>query len=76
MHLQPTNPKEICSCLEGAFAKQTLPEPAVIVVLLMIKETCNTFSTLNYGNYGIFHIMGNAVFISLTVYSCAFLIPV
>ena len=29
-------------------------------------KSCITFRTLHYGNYGIFHVMGNAGFISPT----------
>ena len=31
------------------------------------KKSCITFRTLNYGNYGVFLIMGDAGFISSTV---------
>ena len=37
------------------------------ILLLMIYKSCVTLRTLNYGNYGIFLILGNARFISSTV---------
>ena len=40
--------------------------PYIGVILLMI-ESCITLRTLNYGNYGIFLILGNAGFIASTV---------
>ena len=36
-------------------------------VLLMILSSCIALRTLNYGNYGIFLIMGDAGFVSSTV---------
>ena len=37
------------------------------IILLMIKKSCISLRTLNYGNSGILFIMGNAGFISSTV---------
>ena len=31
-------------------------------------KSCNTLRTLNYGNYGIFLIMGNALYIYIYIY--------
>ena len=41
--------------------------PSKEILLLMIEKSCSTSRTLNYGNYGIFLIMGNAGFLSSAV---------
>ena len=44
----------------------TSPDKTVLL-LMMYCKSCTTFRTLNYGNYGVYLIMGNAGFLSSTV---------